>query len=199
MHYALGVTIEQVRQIFAYHLHARVSAGGLVAIWQRQARLLEAWYEQIARQALRAGVPRKNSQSNRSEKGAAVQAVLMSVYRTLQLRGHDPLKTGASPSCFCVWWWCIKCIQGATTHTWHSSTSIVVASGPSSSRRIACVAWRIGRMASSMTWRSRPVGLAISLRTMPNSMASPTTARCAPARIRPRSVSAAGRWGIRRG
>ena len=35
---------------------------------------------------------RKNSQSNRSEQGAAVQAVLMSVYRTLKLRGHDPLK-----------------------------------------------------------------------------------------------------------
>ena len=37
-------------------------------------------------------VLRKNSQSNRSEKGAATQAVLMSVYRSLKLRGHDPLK-----------------------------------------------------------------------------------------------------------
>ena len=36
---------------------------------------------------------RKLSQSNRSEKGAAVQAVLMSVYRTLKLRGHDPIAT----------------------------------------------------------------------------------------------------------
>ena len=36
---------------------------------------------------------RKNCQSNRSEKGTAVQAVLMSVYRTLKLRGHDPLAT----------------------------------------------------------------------------------------------------------
>lgn len=36
---------------------------------------------------------RKNCQSNRSEKGAAVQAVLMSIYRTLKLRGHDPLAT----------------------------------------------------------------------------------------------------------
>ena len=36
---------------------------------------------------------RKISQSNRSEQGAAVQAVLMSVYRTLKLRGHDPLAT----------------------------------------------------------------------------------------------------------
>jgi transposase len=36
---------------------------------------------------------RKVSLCNRSEKGAAVQAVLMSVYRTLKLRGHDPLAT----------------------------------------------------------------------------------------------------------
>ena len=35
---------------------------------------------------------RKNSQSKRGEKGAAVQAVLMTLYRTLQLRGHDPLQ-----------------------------------------------------------------------------------------------------------
>ena len=36
---------------------------------------------------------RKNCQGNRSEQAAAVQAVLMSVYRTLKLRGHDPLDT----------------------------------------------------------------------------------------------------------
>jgi transposase len=36
---------------------------------------------------------RKNSQSNRSDRGARTQAVLMSVYRTLRLRGHDPLRT----------------------------------------------------------------------------------------------------------
>lgn len=36
---------------------------------------------------------RKNGQSNRSERGALTQAVLMSVYRTLRLRGHDPLRT----------------------------------------------------------------------------------------------------------
>jgi transposase len=34
---------------------------------------------------------RKNSQSNRSDKGAATQAVLMSIYRTLKLRGHNPM------------------------------------------------------------------------------------------------------------
>jgi transposase len=36
---------------------------------------------------------RKNSLCNRSEPGARTQAILMSVYRTLKLRGHDPLDT----------------------------------------------------------------------------------------------------------
>ena len=36
---------------------------------------------------------RKASPSNRSEKGAATQAILMSVYRTLKLRGHHPIDT----------------------------------------------------------------------------------------------------------
>ena len=36
-------------------------------------------------------VLRKNSQSNRSDRSASTQAVLMSVYRTLKLRRHDPL------------------------------------------------------------------------------------------------------------
>jgi len=34
---------------------------------------------------------RKNSQSNRSDKGASTQAILMSIYRTLKLRGLDPV------------------------------------------------------------------------------------------------------------
>lgn len=36
---------------------------------------------------------RKNSYGNRSEHGADCQAVLMSVFRTLKQRGHDPIKT----------------------------------------------------------------------------------------------------------
>lgn len=39
---------------------------------------------------------RKNSLGNRSTDGADVQAILMSVYRTLKLRGHDPLTTIAA-------------------------------------------------------------------------------------------------------
>jgi transposase len=39
---------------------------------------------------------RKNSLSNRSERGASMQAVLMSVYRTLKLRGLNPTQTIAA-------------------------------------------------------------------------------------------------------
>jgi transposase len=47
-----------------------------------------------AERAIRpAVIMRKNSQSNRSEQGAGVQAVMMSIYRTLKQRGHDPLQT----------------------------------------------------------------------------------------------------------
>ena len=45
------------------------------------------------RQIRPAVILRKNSQSIRSDRGAATQSVLMSVYRTLRLRGHDPTKT----------------------------------------------------------------------------------------------------------
>jgi hypothetical protein len=38
---------------------------------------------------------RKSSQCNRSERRAATQAVLMTIYRTLTLRSHDPRQTTA--------------------------------------------------------------------------------------------------------
>jgi hypothetical protein len=47
-----------------------------------------------AERAIRpAVIIRKNSYGNRSERGADAQAVLMSIFRTLKQRGHDPLKT----------------------------------------------------------------------------------------------------------
>lgn len=47
-----------------------------------------------AERAIRpAVIIRKNSYGNRSQRGADTQAVLMSVYRTLKQRGHDPLTT----------------------------------------------------------------------------------------------------------
>ncbi len=51
-------------------------------------------YVHVAGRMIRSAVMlRKVSQPNRSEKGAAVQVVLMSVYLTLKLRGQDPLAT----------------------------------------------------------------------------------------------------------
>lgn len=49
------------------------------------------WNNNFAERQIRpAVILRKNSQCNRSERGAATQAVLMTVYRTLKLRGLDP-------------------------------------------------------------------------------------------------------------
>lgn len=48
------------------------------------------------RQIRPAVIIRKNSLCNRSDDGASVQAVLMSIYRTLRLRGHDPTQTIAN-------------------------------------------------------------------------------------------------------
>ena len=48
----------------------------------------------LAERAIRpAVILRKAGQSNRSEQGAATQAVLMTVFRTLKLRGLDPIRT----------------------------------------------------------------------------------------------------------
>ena len=47
-----------------------------------------------AERAIRpAVIIRKNSYGNRSQHGADTQAVLMSVFRTLKQRGHDPIQT----------------------------------------------------------------------------------------------------------
>ena len=51
-------------------------------------------HNNAAERAVRpAVIIRKNSYGNRSQRGADAQAVLMSIYRTLKQRGHDPLKT----------------------------------------------------------------------------------------------------------
>ena len=49
-----------------------------------------AWHNNFAERQIRpAVILRKNSQCNRSERGAATQAVMMTIYRTLKLRGFD--------------------------------------------------------------------------------------------------------------
>lgn len=58
------------------------------------------WYDDVpmdnntAERAIRPAVMiRKNSYCNQSERGALTQSVLMTVFRTLKLRGHQPLDT----------------------------------------------------------------------------------------------------------
>jgi hypothetical protein len=49
------------------------------------------WNNNLAERMIRpAVILRKNSQCNRSDRGAATQAVLMTIHRTLKLRGIEP-------------------------------------------------------------------------------------------------------------
>ncbi|MFH1499643.1 MAG: transposase, partial [Verrucomicrobiota bacterium] len=50
-HYGLGLTIDQVVDILGYHLQTKLTSGGPVDAWRRLAEVLEAWYQQIGRQA----------------------------------------------------------------------------------------------------------------------------------------------------
>ena len=51
MHYGLGLTIDQTREVFASHLRTPLSAGGLVDLWRRAGTVFLPWYEEIGRQA----------------------------------------------------------------------------------------------------------------------------------------------------
>ena len=55
-HYGLGVTIAQIVAILSFHLHTRLTPGGLVGMWQKLAEILTTWYEQITEEARKAGV-----------------------------------------------------------------------------------------------------------------------------------------------
>ncbi len=56
LHYGLGITISHIVQVLNHQLHFPVSQGGLVAAWQRAAKVLSPWYEQIADEVKRSGV-----------------------------------------------------------------------------------------------------------------------------------------------
>jgi transposase len=56
LHYGLGQTLSQIREVFGHHLHLELTPGGLVQMWQRFAELLEGWYQQIHTQAQQAAV-----------------------------------------------------------------------------------------------------------------------------------------------
>jgi len=53
LHYCLGTTIGQLVSIFGFHIKTTISEGGLVTIRHRLAAVLEPWYEQIKREAIR--------------------------------------------------------------------------------------------------------------------------------------------------
>jgi len=56
LHYGIGVTTQQVLDLVGIHLHARLSAGGLISMWQRLGEVFTPWYDQIADAARRSAV-----------------------------------------------------------------------------------------------------------------------------------------------
>ncbi len=56
LHYALGNTLSQIVEVFNFHLHLKVTPGGLVQMWYRLQTILFAWYEEIQREALKSAV-----------------------------------------------------------------------------------------------------------------------------------------------
>jgi transposase len=56
LHYGAGVTLSQVRDVFASHLQMSLSEGGLCEMWKRLAVLLLAWYERLQQEALDSAV-----------------------------------------------------------------------------------------------------------------------------------------------
>jgi len=48
LHYGVGVSLSQVRELLGIQFQTHLSDGGLVAAWQRLAEVLEPWYVQIA-------------------------------------------------------------------------------------------------------------------------------------------------------
>jgi hypothetical protein len=57
LHYLLGTTLAQIIDVFNFHLHFKLSAGGLVQMWRRLREILLAWYLEIQTQALNRAVP----------------------------------------------------------------------------------------------------------------------------------------------
>ena len=48
LHYGLGITVSQIKEVLNFHLHFQVSGGGLVQMWHRTQAIFYEWYEQIA-------------------------------------------------------------------------------------------------------------------------------------------------------
>lgn len=56
LHYALGNTLAQIVEVFNFHLQMKITAGGLIQMWYRLAKLFYPWYQQIQQEALHSAV-----------------------------------------------------------------------------------------------------------------------------------------------
>src|SRR3954451_15791372 len=56
LHYLLGTTLAQIIDVFNFHLHFELTAGGLVSMWHRLREILLAWHLEIQAQALDSAV-----------------------------------------------------------------------------------------------------------------------------------------------
>lgn len=56
LHYALGNTLSQIIDIFNFHLCFKLTAGGLIQMWQRLAEVFYPWYKVIHQEALNSAV-----------------------------------------------------------------------------------------------------------------------------------------------
>jgi hypothetical protein len=51
LHYGIGVTTAQVRDLVGCHLHTRITDGGLISCWHRLGEILTPWCQEIAQAA----------------------------------------------------------------------------------------------------------------------------------------------------
>ena len=56
LHYLLGITLAQIIDVFNFHLHFKLTAGGLVQMGRRLREILLAWYLEIQTRALDSAV-----------------------------------------------------------------------------------------------------------------------------------------------
>src|SRR5262245_30812168 len=56
LHYLLGTTLAQIVDVFNFHLHFKLSPGGLVQMWHRLREVLLAWYLEVQARALDSAV-----------------------------------------------------------------------------------------------------------------------------------------------
>ena len=56
LHFALGNTLNQIVEVFNFHLQMKITSGGLIHMWYRLQGLLFEWYQQIHTEAMESAV-----------------------------------------------------------------------------------------------------------------------------------------------